>query len=120
MVRFDRLSSELDEAEQTNSRFSPSLSAHLGRWRTRDHKLLCQPIFAPHTMSVTPQSATRVHDGLTVSNIVSYTVYSLVAPSVTVALLFMLYAFFSPSAASRSLSLIGRIFIGCGLGLNRG
>lgn len=42
---------KLAEAEQ-HMLFS-SHSAHLGRWRARDRQLLCQPIFAPHTMSVT-------------------------------------------------------------------
>ena len=43
-----------------NTLFS-SHSAYLGRWRTRDRRLLCQPISAPHTMSVTTSHNLRPH-----------------------------------------------------------
>lgn len=40
--------------------------ASIGRWRTRDRKLLCQPIPALYTMFVARRSLLRVLSGLTV------------------------------------------------------
>lgn len=73
--------SKLVEAEQTLVYFIfSSHSARLGRWRTRDRKLLCQPIFAPHAMSVTystSQSPTRVQSGsLIIPNRFLYSIFS--------------------------------------------
>jgi hypothetical protein len=74
-------------------------------------------------MSVTSQSPTRIHSGIDRFSIVSYTVYSLVAPSVTVALLIMLYALF-PSAGRLPLLPLSvsdwMHLIGCRLCLGRG
>jgi hypothetical protein len=64
---------ELAEAE--HSYFS-SHSAHLGRRRARNRKLLCQPILTPHTVSVVLQPPTRVPSGLTVPNSIIYCIFS--------------------------------------------
>lgn len=63
-----------------------SCRASIGWWRAWDRKLLCKPIPAHYTMSVIAPARVERADG----SLVSFTTFSLVVPSFTIAVLVIL------------------------------